>query len=255
MTSVDTFGAPTLTDVAFNDDGSLKTTGKQNVKFYNKTRLAYRGRIKLDEEGAPVLDAEGKQIPIIDPRTGIPFKDAYEQIVEMVRIETKGDTNIVDDIANDFHRKQFYRQWKYFREGRIPDGNPIEDFDLFQSPGVIMELHLIGIHTIQQCALMSDIECGQLKDQSGYEIRDIAAQWVKINTPQGQSAKANRLETENAKLRRENEELRKGAGRSMIRSQEEIMMNEAPAAVEAPMQTMEIDPKDLARNVGRPRKV
>lgn len=179
-----------LDDVDFNSDGSLKITGKQNVKFYDKKRLAYRAK----------RDAEGKLI--IDPKTGIPAKEAYEETVEFVRVETKGDTNIIDDVANDLHRKQFYRQWKFKREGKIPDGNPIEDFEFLQ-PSTIMELHYYGIHVIQQVAVMKDILCERLKDQSGFEIRDVAAQWVKINSPEGSNLKLSLAEEKIRELKRQ----------------------------------------------------
>lgn len=161
-----------LDDVDFNSDGSLKINGKQNVKFYDKKRLSYRAK----------RDADGKLI--MDTKTGIPAKEAFEETVEFVRVETKGDTNIVDDVANDLHRKQFYRHWKFKQDGKVPNGNPIEDFDFLQ-PSTIMELHYYGVHVIQQVARMDDAVCSRLKDQSGYEVRDIAKQWVKINSPEG----------------------------------------------------------------------
>lgn len=252
MDSVETFGSPLLADVAFNQDGSLKQSGKQNIKFYNKKRLNFRARPKLRADGTQERDEKGKPVFEIDPKTGIPFKDAYEEIVEMVRIETKGDTNIIDDIADDLRKRQFYRQYKFFREGKIPDGNPIEDFDFLQ-PSTILELHMLGIHVIQQVAAMSEIECDQLKDQSGYEIRDIAAQWVRINSPQGQAGKAMRLESEVTKLRREIEELKaaRNAGNRRVQVVEEI-----PEVPEEPMATIELTPEQVAKGPrSRPRKV
>ncbi len=245
MSDVETFGAPTLADVQFNDDGSLKQSGKQNIKFYHKTRLSFRGKVKRTAEDLPMLDEDGKQIPIIDPKTGIPFKEAFEETILMVRIETKGDTNIVDDIASDLHKRQFYRQYKHFSEGKIPEGNPIEDFDFFQSPAIIMELHMLGIHVIQQVATMNDIECQQLKDQSGYELRDIASQWVRINSPAGLASKTTQQDLKIARLERELAEAKRNA-RGGAPAQRAV---ESTQPVSPPMQTMEIDPKN------RPRKV
>ncbi len=170
-----------LDDVDFNSDGSLKINGKQNVKFYDKKRLSYKAK----------RDADGKLV--IDPKTGIPAKEAFEETVEFVRVETKGDTNIVDDVANDLHRKQFYRQWKFKQDGKIPDGHPIEEFDFLQ-PSTIMELHYYNIHVIQQVARMDDVVCSRLKDQSGFEIRDIAKQWLKINSPEGANLRLSEAE-------------------------------------------------------------
>ena len=234
---IETFGSPLLADVAFNDDGSLKQSGKQNVKFYNKKRLSFRAR--KDENGDLVMDK----------KTGLPAKDAFEEIVEMVRVETKGDTNIIDDIADDLRKKQFYRQYKFFRDGKVPDGNPIEDFEFLQ-PNTTMELHMLGIHVLQQVAVMSDLECEQLKDQSGFEIRDIAAQWVKINSPQGQAGKASKLELEVASLKRQIQDI-KAAGNAGGR--QVIVQEPVP---DEPIDTMELSLDDaVKRGPGRPRKV
>ena len=236
MDSIDTFGSPILADVSFNDDGSLKQSGKQNIKFYNRKRLNFRA--KKDENGNLIMDK----------KTGLPAKEAYEEIVEMVRVETKGDTNIKDDIANDLDRRQHYRHYKHFREGKIPEGNPIEDFDFLQ-PSTIMELHMYGIHVLQQVAIMSDLECEQIKDQSGFEIRDIAAQWVRINSPQGQAGKATKLELENVRLRRQLEDARAAKNTRFVAPKE-------PEAVveEAPIATLELTPEEMAKP-RRQRKV
>jgi hypothetical protein len=230
--SIDTFGSPILADVGFNADGSLKQSGKQNVKFYNKKRLNFKA--KRDEHGNL----------IIDPKTGIPAKEAYEETVEMVRIETKGDTNIIDDIADDLRKQQFYRQYKFFREGKIPDGHPIEDFDFIQAP-TITELRLLGIHVLEQVAMMSDLDCERLKDQSGYELRDIATQWVKMNTPQGQMTKAKILEQEVQALKRQIQTLqeRKEVYRSEVVQSEPV--------VEEVLETVELTPEQANKRKKR----
>lgn len=248
MDQVETYGAPTLTDVEFNSDGTLKQSGKQNVKFYNKKILAFKGRIKTNPDGTPIYDDKGKVIPIIDPKTGLPFKDAYEKVVEMIRVETRGDTTIFEDVANELHKRQFYRQYKFFREGKIPDGNPIEDFDFFQ-PSALMELHMLGVHTLQQVAVMSDLDCERLKDQSGYEVRDIARQWLKANSPDGLNLKMTAQDQEIARLKRQIEDLQRGQSR-IVAAQE--IQNVQPQIEEAPVETMQIPAKDLK---DRPRRV
>jgi hypothetical protein len=253
MENVETFGSPLLSDVAFEQDGTLKQTGKQNIKFYNRKRLSFRAKPLLDENGVQLLDEKGKPRFVMDSKTGLPAKEAFEEMVEMVRVETKGDTNIIDDVADEFRKRQFYRQYKFFREGKIPDGNPIEDFDFLQS-ATIMELHMLGIHVIQQVALMSDLECERLKDQSGFEIRDIAAQWVKINSPQGQAGKASRLELEVEKLKRELADVKSVKGRlARQEAAEQILEQGEP---EEPMATMELTPEQMAKGSrGIKRKV
>ncbi len=251
--SIESFGSPILSDIEFNQDGSLKQSGKQNIKFYNKKILTFKAKPLLSESGEPLRDGQGKIRFDIDPKTGLPKKEAVEEILEFVRVETKGDTNVFDNVATDIHKRQFYRQYKHFREGKVPDGNPIEDFEFLQ-PQTIMELHMLGIHVIQQVADMSDIECEQLKDQSGYEIRDIAAQWVKINTPQGQAMKASKLESELMKLRREVAEL-KGGRRYQPMAEGEPMQQEELIESQ-PDNFVEFSAEELAeKRRGRPRKV
>lgn len=240
--TIETFGNPILSDVSFNQDGSLRQSGKQNVKFYPKKRLSFKA--KRDETGELV----------IDKKTGLPFKEAFEEVVEMVRIETRGDTNIIDDVAKEIHKRQFYRQYKFFRDGKIPDGNPIENFDFIQSP-TMMELHMLGIHTIEQVADMNELECEQLKDQSGYEIRDIAAQWIRINSPQGQGLKASKLELENAKLKRELAEARGSVRKIEPFADFNNDVSEESFSTDSPIATMELTSEQLTRGRGRPRKV
>lgn len=264
MDGIDTFESPLLADVQINSDGTLKQSGKQNVRFYNKKRLAFRARplwVKQDD-GSYAVDSRGNKIQArdekgkllfdIDPKTGIPYKDAYEEVVEMVRVETKGDTNIKDDIADHFAKRQFHRQYKYFREGKIPDGHSIEDFEFLQ-PQTILELHMFGIHTLEQVADMDEVACEQIKDQSGFEVRDIARQWLRINSPDGKSAKADRMELENARLKRELEAL-KGQGKRTRLVDPEVVPLEDEQEAES-VATLELTPDQMKRGPGRPRKV
>lgn len=264
METIQTFDSPLLADVQINSDGTLKQSGKQNVKFYNKKRLSFRarplwvrnddGEIAKHANGKPIraLDEKGKPAFEIDPKTGIPFKDAFEELVEMVRVETKGDTNIKDDVASPMDRMQHNRQYRFFREGRIPDGHSIEDFEFLQ-PQTIMELHMYGIHTLEQVAEMDEIACEQLKDQSGFEVRDIAKQWLKINSPQGQAGKADRMELELARAKREIEDLKaRTRGVSRVRAVTEEIPEQA-VEEEPQVPIMELTPEQLKNR--RPRKV
>lgn len=262
MDGIDTFESPLLADVEINSDGTLKQSGKQNIKFYNKKRLAFKARplwVKQDD-GTIVLDARGKPLQAkdekgkaafeIDPKTGIPFKDASEEVVEMIRVETRGDTNIKEDIADSFSKRQFNRQYKFFRDGRIPDGHSIEDFEFIQ-PQTLTELHMFGIHTLEQVAEMDEVSCEQIKDQSGFEVRDIARQWLKINSPQGQAGKADRMELEVVRLKRELEALKANGRRTRL--VDVPALEDEPETEDVP--TMELSPEDFKRGPGRPRKV
>lgn len=266
MDGIDTFESPLLADVQINSDGTLKQSGKQNVKFYPKKRLSFKARplwVRQDDgeiakhpNGKQVraMDDKGKPAFEIDPKTGIPFKDAFEEIVTMIRVETKGDTNIKDDIANAMDRMQHNRQYRFFMSGKIPDGHSIEDFEFLQ-PQTIMELHMYGIHTLEQVAEMDEVSCEQIKDQSGFEIRDIAKQWLKMNDPSGLANKADRLELELARVKRENQEL-KTQGRNRRRLVDSEVIPEPEEVQEEVVPTVEITPEEFAaKRAGRPRKV
>ncbi len=265
MDNIETFESPLLSDVQINSDGTLKKSGKQNVKFYRTKRLNFKARplYVKDDEGNIVKHANGKQMQAkdekgkpmfeIDPRTGVPFKDAFEEVVVKVRVETKGDTNIKDDIANAMDKMQHNRQYRYFMEGKIPDGHSIEDFEFLQ-PQTIMELHMYGIHTLEMVAEMDDLACERIQDQSGFEVRDIAKQWLKINSPDAQKDKADRMELEVARLKAEVSSLksqRKGARSVEIAE----ALEGAAEVVETPIPTMELTPDEFKNRSKRPRKV
>lgn len=253
--SIPTFESDLLNDVKFNDDGSLKLSGKQNVKFYNKKRMSYKAKPKLDANGVQVMDKMGRPQFEIDPKTGIPYKVAFEEMVEMVRIETRGDTNIVDDIADDLRKAQFYPQYKYFRSGTMPEGTNIDSAEWLY-PQTIMELRLMGLHVIEQLALMTEVECERLRDQSGFEVRDLAAQWVRINSASGQAGRADRLALEVERLKRELADSQaQGSGRARLQMiQEEALKNAGPV-IEEPIRTIEMSPEELKRSPGRPKRL
>lgn len=249
---IDTFESDLLNDVKFNDDGSLKLSGKQNVKFYNKKRMSYKAKPLL-KDGVQVFDKMGKPVFDIDPKTGIPFKIAFEEMVEMVRVETRGDTNIIDDIADDLRKAQFYPQYKYFREGKNPEGTSIDTAEWLY-PQTVMELRLMGLHVIEQLALMTEVECERLRDQSGFEIRDLAAQWVRINSTSGQAGRADRLALEVERLKRELADSQaQGAGRARLQMiQEEALKNIEPEVQE---RTIEMPLDELKKGRGRPKRL
>ena len=251
---IDTFESDLLNDVKFNDDGSLKLSGKQNIKFYNKKRMAYKAKPLLNDDGTQVFDARGKPVFDIDPKTGIPYKIAFEEMVEMVRVETRGDTNIIDDIADDLRKAQYYPQYKHFRSGTIPEGTSIDSAEWLY-PQTIMELRLMGLHVIEQLALMTEVECERLRDQSGFEVRDLAAQWVRINSSSGQAGRADRLALEVERLKRELADSQaQGSAKARLQMiQEEALKNvEIP---EEPIRTVEMTPEELKTGRGKTKRL
>lgn len=249
MEGIETFDNPLLQEVKFNSDGTLKASGKQQVKFYRKKVLDFKAK-PLMIDGEVQRDANNKVIFDIDPKTGLPKKEAFEKVVTMVRVETKGDTNIKDDVADEVAKRQFYRQYKYFMDGRIPDGHPLEDFEFLQ-PATMMELHLLGIHVIEQLAEMGDLECGQVTSQSGFEVRDIAQQWIRINSPQGQSMRLSTTEVELKKANDKIKELESQLGGA--RSYRAVVNPENQVTQEPEVSTVEISVDEMKKR-GRPRK-
>lgn len=253
--SINTFESDLLNDVKFNDDGSLKLSGKQNVKFYNKKRMSYKAKPLLNDDGTRVFDRTGKPAFDIDPKTGIPFKIAFDEMVEMVRIETRGDTNIVDDIADDLRKAQFYPQYKYFRTGTMPEGTSIDTVEWLY-PQTVMELRLMGLHVVEQLALMTEVECERLRDQSGFEVRDLAAQWVRINSASGQAGRADRLALEVERLKRELADSQaQGSGRARLEMIQEEALKNADPVVEEPIRTIELTSDQVKRGPGRPSRI
>lgn len=205
-------------------------SGNQNVKFYNKKCLSYRA--KKGEDGKY----------LIDPKTGQPFKEAFEETKVFIRVETKGDTNIKDDVADDYNKWHFGRQYKAFLNNTVPDGKPIEDFEFFH-PGTLIELRMMGIYVIEQVAAMSDVQCEQLRGQPGFDIRDIGQQWLRMMSPSGQAAKAQKLEHELAEANRKIAALEAGSQGSKVIKR----LVEQPAAPEMEVPTLELTPEQFAK--------
>lgn len=254
---METYGNPILEDVQLDDNGKLKNTGKQNIKFYWKKFLDFKARPLLDEDGNQVYEINErtkKRVPLfdIDPQTGAPFKDAFENKRLMLRIETKGDTNIKDDFANKLDQHLHKRQYMFFMQGKVPTGHPIEDFEFIQ-PAVLMELKLLGIHVLEEVACMEDLECEQVTGQSGYELRDIAKQWVTINSPQGINQANTKLEKENAELRAQLELAKMGRVKGI---KPVSLEQEVEATVEEPVKVLEMTHEEAKKGLkGRKRLV
>jgi hypothetical protein len=114
------------------DDGSIRfgTDANMNVVFY--TRVVHD-----PEESA---------------KRGMPFSKP----ATYVRIQQPGERDTVDrpvkEVGDDAVRR-FPRQWQAFQAGKapVPQGTPLEV--LFpQAPEIPVNLHLVGVHTVQQLA-------------------------------------------------------------------------------------------------------
>lgn len=97
----------------------------------------------------------------------------------MVHIVTPGDTNEFNDRAEDYHRREYWPQYKAFREGRTaPIGIDIDSVEWI-SPNIATELRYFGVHTVEQLADASDLLCGKVPN--GWELREFARSVCKAN--------------------------------------------------------------------------
>lgn len=101
------------------------------VKFFNHPQLS---KFKSDEAGMPVYDD-----------------------VEMVEVFQPGEKESVKQLATDFHKRRFSKQYQNFKDGieQTAHGTPLEL--LFPSePGMILTLKSFNVFTIQQLAALND---------------------------------------------------------------------------------------------------
>lgn len=133
-------------------------------------------------------------------------KERVEKDVEMVNVVTPGEKNIVDDFAQDYHRQQFYPQYKAFRDGKTaPIGTPLEEVD-FIGGGILTELKYREVHTVEQLADAGDSLCAIIPN--GYELRANAQAIVKSNIDNKTLSQVNVLKLELEKSQKEMEKLR-----------------------------------------------
>lgn len=129
---------------------------------------------------------------------------------EMVHIVTPGDKNEYDDVVTDYHRSEYWAQYKAFREGRgIPLGTPIEECE-FIPTGIAHELKLKNVHTLEQLADAGDLLCGLIPD--GFMWREYARTAVNANANNKSLSKVHALTQKVEELSRKLEEVTRGGG-------------------------------------------
>lgn len=164
-----TFGSPTLEDLdASNLQVGERVRGKsrQLVRFYKKTFM----EIQADKVKITTLPNGSTTTQVLSTKA-VPVEK------EMVMIITPGDKNSVDDVATDWHKREFWPQYKAFRDGKTaPLGTSLDECS-FISPNVATELRYLGCHTVEQLADASDLLCNQIAN--GWELREFARCQVK----------------------------------------------------------------------------
>ena len=159
--SIPSWGSPTLEGLEFENSGTpgvlkMKSSGRQHVKFrWENTYNPFKAK---SESG------------VIDTAKGMEKK-------LFVKIVTPGDKTEYDGLAEDYHKRAYFRQYQAFKEGRgAPEGQSVEDCEFILAPEAIELLHM-QIHTVEQLAEAADIAVEQLP--RGFELREHARAWCK----------------------------------------------------------------------------
>lgn len=167
---IPSFGAPTLEDF---DTSNLQegariggNSNRQYVRFYKKPETKF------------VKGPDGKRMIV-------------EQEREFVHIKTPGDTNEYDGHVQEFLKREHWRHYQAYRDGRVaPMGQPLEEAEFIGS-AVASELRILGCHTVEQLADGSDHLCGQIPN--GFELREFSRAMCKANKEKKSDDKVNVL--------------------------------------------------------------
>lgn len=165
--AIPSWGSPTLEGFDMNVDAQsgqrIKGSARQYVRFYlKKWAEVIAKKVKVNEKtgSTQVLETE-----IVNRER------------EFVHVVTPGDKNDYDGPAEDFHKREFWAQYRAFRDGKgIPVGTSIDEVS-FISTAIATELKYLGVHTLEQLADGSDLLCGQVAD--GWMLREYARAVVK----------------------------------------------------------------------------
>lgn len=177
------WGAETLQNFDTNNiqDGErLRGSNRQYVRFYKKKDFEiHADKVKINEKTGD---------------TRVISTKAVEVEKEMVHVVTPGDKNVYDGEAQDFHKREFWRQYSAYRSGQTaPLGSSVDDAN-FISPQIATELKYHGCHTVEQLAEASDILCGNLPN--GWELREFARQYCKVQNENKSLGQVNVLKAE-----------------------------------------------------------
>lgn len=154
--AIPSFGSPTLEGIEFEGSNAqgvlqMKSTGRQFVQFYTKE--------------------------FYNPQKA--NTDAPYETKLLVRIVTPGDKTEYDGVAEDYHKRAYFRNYQAFKEGKTAIvGQSVDDSEFILAPEAT-ELRHLGVHTVEQLADASDILCEQLP--RGFELREHARNWYRVN--------------------------------------------------------------------------
>lgn len=122
----------------------------------------------------PRFHMEAVEDPIASSAAGRPIFMQQER----VQIIQPGNPNSPVLLVNDEHRQRWAEHYKRFRDGEtsVVDGTPLEQWPFLRKVNVL-ELKAMGIHTVEQCAALSDQACQSI-GLGGDAIRKNAAAYL-----------------------------------------------------------------------------
>lgn len=155
------WGAPTLQNFDTSNPQDGQRIGGSN-----------RQLVRFSRRKVPILKTVSGELNELTGELHV-AKSAVDYVEkEFVMVITPGDKNSVDDVATDWHRREFWREYKAFRDGKAaPFGTDLEDCDWCEG-AITLELKYRGCHTQEQLADASDLLCSQVPN--GWELREYA---------------------------------------------------------------------------------
>lgn len=230
----ETWGAPTLEGFSTSNSKTgepIVGSSRQFVRFYPKKIVqVYATDVEINERlGTTKVLKTGTR----------------EREYEMVEIITPGDTNRVDCIAEEYHKRAFWRQYEAFRNNKgAVIGKPLDSCD-YVPPSLLTELKYLGCHSQEQLADASDLLCGRIAD--GFNLREFARAMVKADLDNASLGQVNTLKNELAKAQE--------AIQKLVEQQKEMKLSMLDAKAPAQSSQIEESQEEVKRSPGRPRNI
>lgn len=122
----------------------------------------------------PRFHMEAVPDPVASASAGRPIFAQQER----VQFINPGSTNSPVEIVNDGHKERWPDYYERFRAGEefSATGTPLEQWSLLRKVNVL-ELKALGIHTVEQCAALSDVAVQRI-GMGGYTIRENAKAYL-----------------------------------------------------------------------------
>lgn len=202
-------------DVNSAADGQrVRGSGRQYVRFYYK------------KFARPVC-TKAKINPVTGSSTPLTI-EMQEVTQEFVEIINPGDKNIVDQPAEDYHRREHFRQYSAFKAGKgVMPGKDLDEVSYVPS-NVALELKYHGCKTEEQLADASDVLCGLIPN--GFQLRDFAKAVVAAESDNKQLPHIMALEEKNRATQAKLDELQEQVA-AMMRGEHRIERRGRPRKI------------------------